>query len=65
MTVKQLIELLQTMPPRDTVAGKDRYGCRYWVDDVLVFGYDDDGDPVRNDDPRCVNRDVTIMLRDV
>lgn len=64
MTVKQLIELLQTIPLDEYVTAKDRYGCRYSIDTVTILGYDYDGDEVSTADVRCEDREVTPMLGD-
>lgn len=65
MTVKQLIELLQTMPDGSSVDCKDIYNDRYYHPrNAILTGYDDDGEECHPTKPGC-SKVVVLQITEV
>lgn len=65
MTVKQLIELLQTMPDGVTIQCKDVYTDRYYNPrNTILSGFDDYGEECDPSTPGCTKY-VTLQVTEV
>lgn len=65
MTVKQLIEVLQTMPEDLTIQCKDAYNDRYYRPrDAIMSGFDDCGEECDPSQSGCTKY-VTLQITEV